>query len=62
MHDERRTRERGLLPIEARRILWDRLWGRLLAPPEEAGGDATGSASESTNQTSGAVPTGEEGR
>ncbi len=62
MHDERRTRERGLLPIEARRILWDRLWARLLAPPEETSGDAPGDRSRSDDHAAGAEPTGEGGR
>ena len=33
MRDERRTNGRGQLPLEARRVLWQRLWDRLLAPP-----------------------------
>ena len=33
MRDDRRTGTRGPLPLEARRVLWQRLWDRLLAPP-----------------------------
>ncbi len=33
MHDERRTNRGEPLPLEARRILWQRVWDRLLAPP-----------------------------
>ena len=33
MRDGRRTASNGPLPLEARRVLWQRLWGRLLAPP-----------------------------
>lgn len=35
MRDKRRTQGSGPLPLEARRILWQRLWDRLLAPPPE---------------------------
>ena len=33
MHDGRRGGGHGQLPLEARRILWQRLWDRLLASP-----------------------------
>ncbi len=33
MPNERRTRGGGPLPLEVRRILWQRLWDRLLALP-----------------------------
>ena len=33
MRTERRTGTCGPLPIEARRVLWARLWDRLLSPP-----------------------------
>ncbi|MDP9367260.1 MAG: hypothetical protein M3Q03_03110 [Chloroflexota bacterium] len=62
MHDERRTRERGLLPIEARRILWDRLWARLLAPPPETGGEGSGCGGGSSNPAAQDSLTGEGGR
>ena len=32
MREERRTRRDGPLPLEARRVLWRRLWDRLLQP------------------------------
>ncbi len=33
MHDARRTTRGEPLPLEVRRILWQRVWDRLLAPP-----------------------------
>lgn len=33
MQEERRTNRGGPLPLEARRLLWQRVWDRLLAPP-----------------------------
>ena len=33
MRDEHRTGTRGPLPLAARRVLWARIWDRLLAPP-----------------------------
>ena len=33
MRDGRRRSDRRPLPVEARRLLWQRLWDRLLAPP-----------------------------
>jgi hypothetical protein len=34
----------SVLPLEARRRLWDSLWAELLAPLDEAGLDAAGAA------------------
>lgn len=62
MHNERRTRERGPLPIEARRVLWDRLWARLLAPPLKASGEATTLGGGANNDAADTAPTGEGGR
>ncbi len=62
MHDERGTRGRGLLPIEARRVLWDRLWARLLAPQEGTSGETTGDEVGIGAEARGASPTGEGGR
>lgn len=62
MHHERWTKERGLLPIEARRVLWDRLWARLLAPPPETGEDASGNTGGANHHASDALPVGGEGR
>ncbi len=36
MRNERRPRGGGPLPLEARRILWQQLWDRLLALPRGA--------------------------
>ena len=33
MRDHGGTTHGGPLPLEARRVLWQRLWDRLLAPP-----------------------------
>ena len=33
MRNDARTNGSGPLPLEARRVLWQRLWDRLLAPP-----------------------------
>ena len=35
MCDERRMGTRESLPLEARRVLWRRLWDRLLAAPPD---------------------------
>ncbi len=40
MHDARRTNRGEPLPLEVRRILWQRVWDRLLAPvPTDAVSD-----------------------
>ncbi len=62
MHDERGTTRRGLLPIEARRVLWDRLWARLLAPPPDTAEEVSGSGGRSSDSAAQAALTGEEGR
>ena len=35
MRDDARTNGRRPLPLEARRVLWQRLWDRLLAAPPD---------------------------
>ena len=42
MRDNARTNGRSPLPIEARRVLWQRLWDRLLAPPPDLSPPAPG--------------------
>ncbi len=57
MREERKTGRGQVLPLEARLLLWRRVWGRLLAPPpmdtdddevaggttsDDAGGDERG--------------------
>lgn len=37
MHDERETVRSEILPLEARLLLWRRVWERLLAPPQVGG-------------------------
>lgn len=62
MRDGRRTRGGGPLPLEARRILWQRLWDRLLALPLGESADPTGQPGAVRETEAGAQPTGEEAR
>lgn len=51
MQDERRTNRDGPLPLEARRILWQRVWDRLLAPPTRGQATNAESPDETIDET-----------
>ncbi len=62
MHNERRPRGKGPLPLEARRILWQRLWDRLLALPCGARDNSSGPHGAGEEVRISAPLTGGEGR
>jgi hypothetical protein len=51
MHHERRTNRGGPLPLEVRRILWQRVWDRLLAPPPRGQATHAESPDETIDET-----------